>query len=195
MCVGFGQALSARRALHSRRISVGPAVRGVTHFWSFPSAPVAGTVCRPPQPCQRANTLPMVRLSPYFRVQALPPAQRKHAQLNKKGNDFRDEERSAAVYHCDASGRVPHQKGSEAFMSYGPRSNRELLLHYGCASGPGTAGATLQRAVMGRAALHALLLTRCSLTGLRCWTTCTNASRCRFDCTLKTQPRQHEIFR
>ncbi|KAJ1488811.1 hypothetical protein T484DRAFT_1886782, partial [Baffinella frigidus] len=44
-----------------------------------------------------------------------------------------DAEAGAAVYHCDASGRVPHPRGAEAFMSYGPRSNRELLLHYGFA--------------------------------------------------------------
>ena len=41
--------------------------------------------------------------------------------------------RAAAVYACDASGRVPHARGAEAFMSYGPRCNGELLLHYGFA--------------------------------------------------------------
>ena len=44
-----------------------------------------------------------------------------------------DPQRAAAVYSCDASGLFPHLKGSEAFMSYGPRSNAELLLHYGFA--------------------------------------------------------------
>jgi len=32
----------------------------------------------------------------------------------------------------DASGLFPHREGTEAFMSYGPRCNAELLLHYGC---------------------------------------------------------------
>jgi hypothetical protein len=38
-----------------------------------------------------------------------------------------------AKYMCDDSGRFPHKRGCEAFMSYGPRANRELLLHYGFA--------------------------------------------------------------
>ena len=42
-----------------------------------------------------------------------------------------DERRAA--YMCDASGEHVHRKGEEAFMSYGPRSNAELLLHYGFA--------------------------------------------------------------
>ncbi|EKX44656.1 hypothetical protein GUITHDRAFT_109433 [Guillardia theta CCMP2712] len=42
------------------------------------------------------------------------------------------EERRAA-YMCDASGEHVHRRGEEAFMSYGPRSNAELLLHYGFA--------------------------------------------------------------
>jgi hypothetical protein len=44
-----------------------------------------------------------------------------------------DPEREAAVYSADASGLFPHVQGAEAFMSYGPRSNAELLLHYGFA--------------------------------------------------------------
>lgn len=44
-----------------------------------------------------------------------------------------DPEREAAVYSADASGLFSHVRGAEAFMSYGPRSNAELLLHYGFA--------------------------------------------------------------
>ena len=44
-----------------------------------------------------------------------------------------DPERAEAIYSCDASGLFPHRQGTEAFMSYGPRSNAELLLHYGFA--------------------------------------------------------------
>jgi histone-lysine N-methyltransferase SETD3 len=44
-----------------------------------------------------------------------------------------DPSRAAAVFCADASGLFPHACGAEAFMSYGPRSNAELLLHYGFA--------------------------------------------------------------
>jgi hypothetical protein len=44
-----------------------------------------------------------------------------------------DAERACAVYSCDASGLFPHLQGTEAYMSYGPRCNAELLLHYGFA--------------------------------------------------------------
>ena len=44
-----------------------------------------------------------------------------------------DAEQQVAVYSADASGLFSHVRGAEAFMSYGPRSNAELLLHYGFA--------------------------------------------------------------